>query len=351
MRHGPDFNCLRKALLREGEQKQVPSWELFVDIETIQNILGKILIKPTDASSTDQYLDQMLEFQLMMGYDYLPIIIEPPLPKENFLIGKDTAELSKDKRIWVDEHHGMINNWEDFEKYPWKEPSSISYLILEKAIKKVPDGMKVMVWTSGILENVQWLMGYEPMSYATVDNPELIEALFEKIGKLVSSIFINASQMMNVGVLVMGDDMGYKSGTLFSPDFLRKYVFPWQKRCVEAAHSNKLPFVLHSCGNLKTVMDDLINDVGIDAKHSYEDVILTVEEAKQLYGERIAIVGGIDMDFLARSTEEEVRKRVRRTLDRCAPGGGYVMGSGNSIANYIPIKNYMAMMDEVKKYG
>jgi len=69
---------------------------------------------------------------------------------------------------------------------------------------------------------------------------------------------------------------------------------------VNAAHKHGKPFILHSCGNLKLVMNDLIDYVGIDAKHSYEDSSYPVTEYKRTYGERIAILGGIDMDKLSR---------------------------------------------------
>jgi uroporphyrinogen decarboxylase len=320
-------------------------------MEIMQSVLGEKMVNTTDRSGIDDYLNKLLRFQLMMGYDYLPIQIQPQLPRTNVLSGNDTAILAKEKRNWVDEHHGMVTSWEEFEKYPWPEPGATDFTLLEKAAKMIPEGMKIMVWSSGILENVQWLMGYEPMSYATFENPELIAALFEKVDKLIGNIFETASQVPEVGLLAMGDDMGFKSGTLFSPDFLRKQVFPLQKKYVDIAHKYNNPFVLHSCGKLQSIMDDLIDYVGIDAKQSYEDVILPVTEAKRLYGNRVAIVSRMDIDFLCRSTEEEVRQRVRKTLELCTPGGGYVMGTGNSVANYIPVENYKAMMDETRKYS
>ena len=103
---------------------------------------------------------------------------------------------------------------------------------------------------------------------------------------------------------------------------------------------------MHSCGNLDAITEDLIEDVKIDAKHSYEDVILPVEIYHAKYGNRISVVGGIDVDSLCRKSETEVRKRVREVLDTCMPTGGYVLGTGNSVANYIPPANFLAMVDE-----
>ena len=93
-------------------------------------------------------------------------------------------------------------------------------------------------------------------------------------------------------------------------------------------------------------MEDLIDYVGIDGKHSYEDKIMPVEEAANLWGDRISILGGVDMDLLARGTEEQVRVRTRQILDSCGLSGSYCLGTGNTVANYIPIRNYVAMLDE-----
>ncbi len=56
------------------------------------------------------------------------------------------------------------------------------------------------------------------------------------------------------------------------------------------------------------------------------------------------------MDFLCRASEPAIRQRVRATRDACQPGGGYCLGTGNSVANYIPVAHYLAMLDEGRKY-
>jgi uroporphyrinogen decarboxylase len=92
-------------------------------------------------------------------------------------------------------------------------------------------------------------------------------------------------------------------------------------------------------------MEDLISDVKIDAKHSYEDSILPVEEALKIYGDRIAILGGIDVDRLCRSTEQELEGYIARLLDQVGDKGGYALGSGNSIPDYVPTRNYLKMLE------
>ena len=145
--------------------------------------------------------------------------------------------------------------------------------------------------------------------------------------------------------------MGFKTQTMISPNTW------WTSRCPGTArwrlspHEHGRPYLLHACGNLKEIMEPLIQDVGIDGKHSFEDTIQPVTEAKRVYGDRIALIGGIDMDLMCRGTEEQIRRRVREVLDVCQPGGGYCLGTGNTVANYVPLENYLAMLDEGRRYA
>jgi uroporphyrinogen decarboxylase len=147
------------------------------------------------------------------------------------------------------------------------------------------------------------------------------------------------------------DDMGFRTATLISPKDLREFVLPGHKQLSQLSHEAGRPYLLHSCGQLNSIMPDIIEDVKADAKHSFEDAIEPVTSIKQRYGDRITLLGGIDVDFLCRSSTDEIRRRVRETLDICMEGGGYCLGTGNSVANYIPLENYLAMLDEGRGYA
>jgi uroporphyrinogen decarboxylase len=131
---------------------------------------------------------------------------------------------------------------------------------------------------------------------------------------------------------------------------MREFVLPGHKLMAQMSHAAGRPYLLHSCGDLSAIEQDLIENVGIDAQHSFEDTIVSVIDFKRQYGDRIAALGGIDMDFMCRASEGQVRQRVRDTLAACMPGGGYCLGTGNSVANYIPVDNYLAMLDEGRKF-
>ena len=68
------------------------------------------------------------------------------------------------------------------------------------------------------------------------------------------------------------------------------------------------------------------------------------------WGDRVGVLGGMDVDFLARRDEDAIRSKTRQILDVCLPGGGYFLGSGNWVTSYIPLGHYLAMLDEGRRY-
>ncbi|MBN1284190.1 MAG: uroporphyrinogen-III decarboxylase-like protein [Anaerolineae bacterium] len=347
----PDFNRLRRALLRQGEPERVSLLELFADPEIIRAALDIIGGPATRAGDTDaqNWMRQVVHFWHRLGYDAVWMNPGPTLEFEQVSTA-DTAPLPHEQRNWHRANVGIIQNWADFERYPWPRAEDADFSLIEFTARMLPDGMKIFVNVGGMLEPLMWLMAYEPFAIALYEDPALIEALVDKIAGIFTPVAEIALDMDFVGGLFIGDDMGFKTATMVAPEHLQRYVFPYHKRLAAMAHARDKIYLLHACGNLEVVMDDLIDDVKIDAKHSYEDTIMPVEEAKARYGDRVGIIGGIDVDFLCRAAEDQVRARTRDVLDKCMPGGGYVLGSGNSVANYIPVQNFLAMVDEGHKW-
>src|SRR4030043_880923 len=121
----------------------------------------------------------------------------------------------------------------------------------------------------GVFENATWLMGLEPFSYALQDQPDLVEAICQRVGELATATAAEAATIDNVAMMFLSDDLGFYSGTLVSPDVIRRYVLPHYKKIAEATHRAGNLVVLHSCGNVYKLMDDFIDAWGIDTKPAY----------------------------------------------------------------------------------
>ena len=344
----PDFGRLDKILRRQGTPDRVPFYELFSNIESdVLYVIGKAG-ESTDADLSDcerenYALKQHVTYMFSLGYDYVNVGARNfGFPQKE----RPKAMTPQGERSYLTAASHTISNRKDFEEYPWPDMSRIDYSPLEKIPKSLPEGMKVISnGPGGVLENVMWLLGYEGISYLLYDDQPLVREMFEAVAIRIIEYFDTLASLDVVGALTLGDDMGFRTQTLLSPEAYREYVFPWYRRLVETVHRHGKPIILHACGNLNEVMEDII-DCGWDAKHSFEDAIEPVWETKQKYGDRIALLGGFDMDKISRMSEGEVRAHTRFLIEQCAPGGGWALGTGNSVANYVPAQNFLAMLEE-----
>ncbi len=348
-----DWQGLVQSIRRQGTPRRAHLIELYIDPE-VQDAIVKRFALP-DASNTDEPLAGLrrhLVVQRFLGYDFVRCgleNVEMPLRRH---AAADTAALKRTQgRSFMDEHAGPITSWAQFEAYPWPDPTKITSRALEWYSKNLPDDMCIIAGGgfAHFAEYLSWLMGYETLCYALFDQRDLVQAIMDRVLELNRAMIRTMLQFDRVKLVWGSDDMGFRTGTLISPADLRQLVLPAHREMAKLSHDAGRPYLLHSCGRIDAIMDDLINDVGIDAKHSFEDTIEDVTTAKRRYGNRIAILGGIDVDFLCRADEQRIRRRVRQTLETCLPGGGYCLGTGNSVANYIPLDNYLVMIDEGRR--
>lgn len=342
MRHQPDFERLRTALLC-GQPDRVPLAELQVDIKDAY--LGKPV---TDAATN-------VEFWAAAGYDYT-IVFPFATHAEELFAGWETsccdrADGSQSERRWAPEGAGPITNQEQFEEFDWPDASVADYALIEQTAAALPAGMGLICSVGGLWEFVRDLMGFEVFSLALADDPELVSRMFDRVGELVYSVFLNIMDHECVDAIWFCDDIAYTGGLTISPDVLRRHVFPNYKRMAGICRDRGLPVIYHSDGDLRQMMDDLI-DVGINALHPIEPKAMDISELKRELSGVLCLIGNIDLGYtLTRGTPEDVEREVRQKIEQIAPGGGYCLGSSNSIPDYVPLENYRAMIESALKYG
>lgn len=351
----PDWRGLLESIRIGGCPGRVHHIELFLDGE-MQDAICREFHVLDGLDSTDPFfpLQKQIRLQAFLGYDYVRMGVEGfdfPLHRHTAL---DTAELERNGgRTYVDETRGPITTWEEFETYPWPRIEDVSTRSLEWYSENLPEDMCI-IGSGGFAhfaEYLTWLMGYATFCMALYEQRDLVAAIAQRLIDFYDVVIDRILAFDRVKIVWGSDDMGYRGGPLANPDDMREFVLRGHKLMAEKTHAAGRPYLLHSCGNLELLMDDLIEDVRIDAKHSFEDTIERVTEVKKTYGRKIALLGGIDVDFLCRATEDEVRRRVRETLDVCMESGGYCLGTGNSVTNYIPMANYLAMLDEGRAFS
>ena len=359
-----DFKHFRQVLMRETTEGPVPIIELFADPEIMCETAGvefpaervmeliNLGLEPTmeQLELGVRLMDLSVAFSVAVGYDYAITIPIIPVPRTDFLLRENPQQDGK-MRGWQDEHQGLIMDRDDFERFAWPPLEAVNIIPVEYTASTLPEGMKVMAFITGIFEDLKRLMGIEQMAIKSIEEPELCGDILERLTVLAEEAVDKSAAHPDVVAIFYGEDMGFNTSLMLSPAWMREWVVPRLKRIADACHRHGKPFLLHSCGQIDALMEDLIEVVGIDARHSFQDNIEPVEEVYGKYGDRISILGGLDVDLLARGTQQEVSERTRRILEVCAPGGGFCMGSGNSVTNFVRIENYYAMLDETRKWN
>lgn len=335
-----------KAVLRRGVPDRVPLIELAIAEEVLAAVAGRELLTLPMEPAADEvraYVGERIDLWRRLGYDYYRLRIGIPFQTQRLTTGG--------KRAWVNENAGAISSREEFERYPWPQMADVDFSQAEEAVELLPEGMGAIGFSGGVLEWTSELLGLENTLLMLYDDPALLRDVVDRVGQIIYDVFARCCAMDVVFALWLGDDLGFKTATLISPAHLREFILPWHRKYAELAHAHGLFFMLHSCGHVEAVMEDLIADVGIDAKHSFEDVIVPVETFQARWGDRVAVLGGVDVDLLSRGSPDEVRARTNRILETCAPRGGYACGSGNSVTDYVPAANYLAMVEAVHAYN
>ena len=325
----PDFDVFLKAL-KGGKTPRPVLFDFLMSEHIAQPLVGK----PEDDTPLAVFKRNTAALAAM-GYDYAAAI--PP----SFYFTSNSAH-SKESAT-MDETQAVAD-WADYEKYQWLEPDDRIPEYLSAAARLMPEGMKLFVFgPSGVLENASAILGFSNMMMKLYEEPELVKTVVDGVGSRLLRYYELALQVPEVGVIMCNDDWGHKTQTMMSPRHMREYIFPWHKKAVAAAHNAGRPAVLHSCGEHRAIMDDIIGDMGYDGKHSYEDTIQPPEQAWEQFGGRICIMGGMDMDFMCRATPEDVYARARAMLLKTRENGHYMLGTGNSLARYLPLPQYAAM--------
>jgi uroporphyrinogen decarboxylase len=335
-----DYRCMLDVLSNRRPAR-LPIYEHAISPAIMEKVLGVRFagLHAGDDADLDEFFTHFCHFHKEMTYDTVSyeVCITEILPDHGAIMGGKP---------------GPIQNRDDFESYPWDVLPRRFWEVAERRFealgRHLPEGMKALGGVgNGVLEISEDLVGYEYLAYMMVDDPELFADLYRRIGDLMVDIWrvFLRRHVDCFAICRFGDDLGFKTGTLLAPRTIVEHVIPQYRRVVDLIHAAGRPFLFHSCGNIFSIMDDVIEAVGIDAKHSNEDIIAPFDEWISRYSGRIGLLGGIDVDILCQKTPDEVFDLAvtlgRRFRERA---NGYALGSGNSIPDYVPVEGYLAMV-------
>jgi len=326
------------AALRRQEPDRVPYCELAIDRALAQQLMGwgAPAGQASNLEANTYTIDEARALAVRLGLDNLSYIMRAPVYVHK-LAGADGRLFYGD---------GMIHTAADLETLQLPDPYDDELYAGPRAfVEQKGDYSAWFITRLGIFSTML-SMGMEGFGLAIYDDLPLVETILDRYFDWIAVVAERVCQM-GFDVFVSTDDMAHKSGPLFSPKFFHDVVLPRYQR---VAPKITLPWVVHSDGNVMSLLGDLLG-LGIAGLHPNEKGAMDIRAMKRDYGRRLCLLGNVDLNLLGIGTPAEVDAEVRGLIRDVAPGGGYIVTSGNSLAGYLRPENVLALAGAAKRYG
>ena len=235
-------------------------------------------------------------------------------------------------RVWRDGQYadGVVDTLDDLARYspaPERATECFTAAATEAVRRRYPDHCHFFGTHVGPFQAAYLAMGMARFMLRLADDPAFVTALLDARTEWAIALFRHAVTL-GAEVIVVGDDAGHRHAPLISPAMWRRFVLPCHRRIVEAL---PVPVIWHSDGNILPLLP-LAIEAGFVGVHGLEPGAgIDLAAVKHQYGDRLALLGNVDVRLLCGEGAAAVRADVARCLAQGAPGGGFLLSTCNSI--------------------
>ncbi|MEJ5378402.1 MAG: uroporphyrinogen decarboxylase family protein [bacterium] len=257
----------------------------------------------------------------------IPTVVRHPLEQKNRLLRAKVPQMDKDGRL-----PGVLK----------------AYELVKRRI-----GAKVAIAANleGPVTRACLLRGTHNLARDFVKDPKFATDLIAFSTEIAIS---HLRHLSKVGVDFVFLASATDGPVFIRPEFYLTYTIPNLRRIVTASSELGLGVVFHPHGNFTLEryrpLVDAALETGIVGFQFAENCDLRV--AKRLWGDRSAILGGIDIPHVLHpGPQERIREETRRCISHAAPGGGYVFMATCSIHRGDPLGHIEAMVQAAREFG
>lgn len=321
---------------------RVPYVEMGIDFPFVCKLLD-LDVNSSQYFDSGEYASTPIEIQKCVNQilhrDNLVYSMLPPIPSVK-TAGRGGIRFFEE---------GKIKDWADLDQLQFPDLTSEAVLApMRQFIAQRGDYATICSCRVGI-SATYLAMGMEHFYYTLVDDPALIEEMIRRYTDYAANVAELAAKM-GFDLFWTADDIAGRTATLFSPEMFRELMVPHIRKVAERVHESGIRWIYHSDGNLMAVIEDLLA-LGIHGLNPIEPMCMDIRQLKKQIGDRVVLSGNVDVHLLANSTPDEVRTTTLSLLRDVAPGGGYMLASGNSIASFCDLDCVKAMCDTNYEYG
>ena len=204
-----------------------------------------------------------------------------------------------------------------------------------KSRRVVPGEDRALVGENGgtgtVVDALMWLCGgTEPLLWA-YDEPEFLAAL---IGAIEEWNHRRLEIHLDVGVDLLVRRAWYEGTDFWSPQLYRRFILPGLKREVEMAHQAGARYGYIITSGLLPIAEMLL-EAGVDVIIGLdpgEGKGTTLEEAREAFGGRVSLWGGVSGPLVVEEGgEDDVRRAVEEALTALAPTGRFILSPVDNV--------------------
>ncbi len=250
----------------------------------------------------------------------------------------------------------LIKTPDDWEKYKHRlefTPERVDLNAARAAMNRARETGRWFCYTAAFgYDKTQQIVGSENLLMAMIDYPDWVYDMFYTSCKMAVEAldFLLKNGIEFDGVWVF-NDMGYRNAPLFSPDMYRRLQKPGDEMMNEYFHDKGFKVILHSCGNVRELVPDLI-EAGFDCLQPLEvKAGMDLVELKRTFGDKLALMGGIDVRAMAAEDPSVIEEEIATKIPVAKEGGGYIYHSDHSVPDNVSFERYKYVIELVKKYG
>lgn len=266
--------------------------------------------------------------------------------RRNYLDYSTTPEI-------IDSPIKTKDDWPTIRERLQPDPSRVNWDGVRAAVQRYRDqGLYVIFGAAGGYDKLQSYLPSEELLMVMAEDPEWFKEMVDTLSSLtLETVKMLVREGITVDAVWFYNDMGYRNGPLFSPRMYEELIAPSDKERNDWFHEQGMQTILHSCGNVKSLIPGLIN-AGFDCLQPLEvKAGMDLRELKPIIGDDLALFGGIDVRLMQNGTDEEMEEEIRSKFEAAKPGGGYLYHSDHSVPLGVSWERYCFLMECVKKYG
>jgi uroporphyrinogen decarboxylase len=233
--------------------------------------------------------------------------------------------------------------------YRWPDVKErIDWDAFAREITRSPELFHLRGLAFGLFERAWQMRGFENFLMDLHEHPGFVDELLDGILDIHLQAIDQVAARLKVDAYFGGDDFCDQRGLIMGPDLWRRFFKPRQARLVERCHQAGLPMVMHSCGNVLPMVEDLM-EIGLDGLESLQPEAMDLLELRRRTEGRMVLIGGVGVQrLLPFGTPEEIRCEVRRLMTEMTRRGVYILAAAKALMDDTPTANAVALIEAAR---